>query len=313
MSRLDLLSPDADGVGELLAPTHLRDNVAHFRDYYELTKPRLNFMVLVTTFVGFWVAARTHQSALLTWTLPATLLGTAMTAASAAAMNQSIERHHDARMRRTANRPVAAGRLSAEEGTIFAAALVVAGVGVLTLAVNALTAALGLATWAIYVLVYTPMKRRSPRNTLVGAITGALPPAMGVTAITGRFDVLAASLFAILFVWQMPHFYALALRYREDYEAGGFRMLPSASDGVRRTRTEAVAYAAMLLPISLLPAWPGVSHAGLIYAAVAAVMGTWFLRAAVRCGRGDAGSERSLFFASITYLPLLLLVLSLDQ
>lgn len=297
-----------------LLPTHtLGDGTAQLRDYYELTKPRLNFMVLVTTFVGYAIASRNGGASMIDWTLPATLIGTAMTAASAAVLNQTVEREHDAKMRRTSNRPIAAGRLTAVEGTIFGATLGVVGVGLLALAVNPLTALLGFITWATYLLIYTPLKRRSWTNTLVGAITGALPPAMGVTAVSGAINPLAASLFAILFVWQMPHFYALALRYRDDYAAGGFCMLPNCADGDRRTRVQAVVYAALLLPVSLVPLSRGVSHAGWAYGIGATLLGLFFLRAAIRCAARRPDAERNLFLASISYLPLLLIVLMADQ
>ena len=302
------------GVDHDLLPTHtLGDGTADPRDYYELTKPRLNFMVLVTTFVGYEIAARNGGASMFDWTLPATLIGTALTAASAAVLNQTVERDLDAKMRRTQTRPIAAGRLTAVEGTIFGAALGIAGVGLLGVAVNPLTALLGFITWATYLLIYTPLKRRSPTNTLVGAVTGALPPAMGVTAVAGTITPLAAALFAILFVWQMPHFYALALRYRDDYAAGGFCMLPNCENGDRRTRVQAVLYAAALLPISLVPLSHAVSQAGWIYGIGATLLGLFFLRAAIQCAGRKAGAERSLFFASITYLPLLLIVLMADQ
>lgn len=297
-----------------LLPTHtLGDGTAQLRDYYELTKPRLNFMVLVTTFVGYCIAARNTGHTFFDWTLPATLAGTALTAASAAVLNQTVEREHDAKMRRTRNRPIAAGRLSPVEGTIFGVTIGVVGLGLLVAAVNPLTALLGFITWATYLLIYTPLKRRSPTNTLVGAITGALPPAMGVTAVAGTITPLAAALFAILFVWQMPHFFALALRYRDDYAAGGFCMLPNCENGDRRTRTQAVLFAAMLLPISLLPIAPAVSRAGWIYGIAAVALGVFFLRAAIRCANRRPDAERNLFLASIAYLPLLLIVLMADQ
>lgn len=284
-----------------------------FSDYYELTKPRLNFLVIITTFVGYYIAARCSGQAVIDWTMINVVLGTALTAASAAVLNQTIEHELDARMRRTSNRPIAAGRLSRFEGLTFGIATGIAGMLYLGFAVNLLTAALGLITWLTYLLVYTPMKTRSPLNTLVGAITGALPPAMGVTAVTGTFNPLAAALFAILFVWQMPHFFALALMYRDDYAAGGFQMLPSAPQGDRRTRVQALLFAAALLPISLLPVLPSVSRARWIYGIAAVVLGVLFMRAAIRCARREPGAEKKLFFASISYLPLLLGALVIDQ
>lgn len=288
-------------------------------DYYELTKPRLNFLVIVTTVVGAFIAARQEGVSFFDWRILHAILGTALTAASAAVINQTVERALDARMRRTRNRPIAAGRVTPIEGLLLGAVLGAIGVTYLTLAVNVLTAVLGAATWLIYVLLYTPMKRRSWTNTLIGAITGALPPAMGVTAVTGQVTPLAIALFALLFIWQMPHFYALALMYRDDYADGGFRMLANEPAGDRRTRVQALLYAAALLPISLLPSiglLPGVSpisRAGWLYAAGAILLGALFIRAAVRCAAREPGSEKKLFLASIAYLPAILAVLMVDQ
>lgn len=300
----------ADELGILASDVHVP---TRFADYYELTKPRLNFLVVVTTVVGYYIAARVSGSGLMQWTIIHTLLGTALTAASAAVLNQVVERDFDALMRRTRNRPIPAGRVSQPEGLIFGATLGFAGVGYLAFATNPLTAFLGVITWITYLLIYTPMKRRSPMNTLVGAITGALPPAMGVTAVTGTITPLAAALFAILFVWQMPHFFALALMYKDDYATGGFRMLPNAADGDRRTRTQIVLFTAALLPISLIPVLANVSLAGWVYAIGATLLGLMFLRAAIACAWRTPGSEKRLFLASIAYLPALLAVLMIDQ
>ena len=300
---------------DLLEPTSPTDDAAssRFTDYYELTKPRLNFLVLVTTFVGAYIAARYNGQTVFDGTIFAAMLFTAMTAASAGVLNQAIERDLDRRMRRTANRAIPSGRISRFEATVFGVALGLCGIGGLVLFVNVLTAALGLATIATYLFIYTPLKTRSPLNTLVGAITGALPPAMGVTAVTGSITPLAAALFALLFVWQMPHFFGLALMYRDDYAAGGFRMLPSELGGDRRTRTQALLFATALVPISLLPVLPSISHAGWIYGIAASVLGAVFVRAAIRCAQHKPGADRKMFFASIIYLPLVLFVLVIDQ
>ena len=300
----ELIEPAA--AGEAPSPSR-------FADYFELTKPRLNFLVLVTTFVGAYIAARYADRSVFDLTILAALMGTAMCAASAAILNQTIERDLDSRMRRTRNRPVASGRATRFEAAAFGITLGVGGVAGLAMFVNVLTAALGLITIATYLFIYTPLKTRSPHNTLVGAITGALPPAMGVTAVTGSITPLAVALFALLFVWQMPHFYGLALMYRDDYTAGGFRMLPGEADGDRKARAQALLYAAALLPISLLPVVPIVSRAGLFYGVAAIVLGALFIRAAIRCAQRRPGSERKMFFASIIYLPLVLGALVVDQ
>jgi protoheme IX farnesyltransferase len=300
---------------DLLEPTATTDEAtpSRFADYYELTKPRLNFLVLVTTFVGAYIAARFRGHSMFDWSIAAAIIFTAMTAASAGTLNQAIERDLDMRMRRTRNRPVASGRTSRYEATAFGVTLGLCGLGGLAIFVNLLTAVFGLITIATYLFIYTPLKTRSPLNTLVGAITGALPPAMGVTAVTGSITPLAAALFALLFVWQMPHFFGLALMYRDDYAEGGFRMLPGEIDGDRRTRVQALLFATALVPISLLPLMPSVSHAGWIYGILAVVLGFVFVRAAVRCAQRQPGSDRKMFFASIIYLPLVLFALVVDQ
>ena len=197
-------------------------------DFYELTKPRLNFLVLVTTLVGYYMAVGGRGD----WghLLP-TLIGTALTAAGAGVLNQVIERGPDKLMPRTRNRPLPAGRVSAVEGTAYGVGLGVAGIATLALAVNGLTAALGAFTLLCYIAVYTPLKRTTTLNTVVGAVPGALPPVMGWTAVHGTFHdpdaalqfCRAAVLFCILFFWQMPHFLAIATLYRRDYAAGGSR------------------------------------------------------------------------------------------
>lgn len=298
---------------EIALPVSSADEPSRFSDYYELTKPRLNMLVVVTTVVGYYIAARTAGHSLLNWTILHTLIGTALTAASAAALNQVVERPFDRLMRRTRNRPIPAGRLSSSEGLIFGSALGVIGIGYLAMAANPLTALLAAITWVTYVLIYTPMKRRSPLCTLVGAVTGALPPAMGVTAVTNSITPLAAALFALLFVWQMPHFFGLALMYKEDYGHGGFKMLPNCRDGDRRTRAQIIAWTAALIPISLIPTFAHISNAGAIYFVGATVLGLFFLNAAIKCANRSPGSDRKLFLTSIMYLPALLAVLMIDQ
>ncbi len=310
-SSIDEL-PDFDFAGEI-AISASAAGPSRFADYYEITKPRLNMLVVVTTVVGYYIAARTAGASLMSWTILHTLIGTALTAASAAVLNQVVEKPFDQLMRRTRNRPIASGRLSSSEGLIFGSALGIVGVGYLALAANPLTALLGAITWVTYMLIYTPMKRKSPYCTLVGAITGALPPAMGVTAVTNSITPLAAGLFAILFVWQMPHFFGLALMYKDDYGAGGFKMLPNCRDGDRRTRVQIIAWTAALIPISLIPTFVHISNAGWVYFFGAAALGLYFLNAAIKCAQRVPGSDRKLFLTSILYLPALLAVLMLDQ
>ncbi len=286
-------------------------------DFYELTKPRLNFLVLVTTLVGYDMAAHGRAD----WgRLVPTLVGTALTAAGASVLNQVIEREPDKLMPRTRNRPLPAGRVSPAEGTAYGVVLGLAGIALLALAVNGLTAALGAFTLLSYIAVYTPLKRVTTLNTVVGAVPGAVPPVMGWTAVHGTLHdphaallfCQAAVLFFILFLWQMPHFLAIATLYRRDYAAGGFKMLPVVDESLAVTGRQMVLYAAALIPVTLLPTVLGMT--GLVYFPIAFVLGMGYLSfgvaAAATRERADA---RKLFFASIIYLPVLLAVMTTDK
>lgn len=280
---------------------------------YELTKPRMNLLVVATTAVGCYLAASAAELLDRPWLFLNTLFGTALTAAGASALNQFAERDADALMLRTRGRPLPAAQLSA--GFALGAGVMLGVVGTAWLAwlVNPLTAALGLVTLLSYVLVYTPLKRRTPLCTLVGALPGAIPPMMGFAAFDNAIGPAAWSLFAILFAWQMPHFYGLALLYREDYARGGFAMLPTRPHGVARAGRQSVGFLALLLPISLVPTALGV--AGWWYAAAAVVLGVWFLNVGLQVGRTPGGhaEARRLFLTSILYLPLLLVAMMLDK
>jgi protoheme IX farnesyltransferase len=269
----------------------------------------MNFLVVITTMVGFCVASRESIDWLL---LVHALLGTAMTAAAASVLNQLVERDLDARMPRTKNRPLPAGRIAPREALLMGASLGVTGVAYLALLVNPLTALIGFATLASYVFVYTPLKRRTSLNTVIGAVPGALPPVMGCTAALGALSPDALVLFAILFFWQMPHFLAIAILYRDDYALGGFKMLPVVDEDLNFTSRQIVLYAIALVPISLMPSLIGL--AGAVYFACAVLMGLALLSFAISCAatrsRRDA---RSLFLASIVYLPLLLGLLVIDK
>jgi protoheme IX farnesyltransferase len=278
-------------------------------DLYELTKPRMNFLVVITTMVGFVMASRDGTDWL---RLMHTVCGTALTAACAAVLNQVIERRHDAKMPRTADRPVAAGRMSPAAATAYGVALGVAGMLWLWLVVNPLTAALGLLTLAIYLAVYTPLKRISSLNTVIGAIPGAIPPLMGFTAVENGISPQALAVFGILFLWQMPHFLAIAILYRDDYTAGGYKMLPCVDEKLTTTGRMIVLYAAALLPVSLLPTLLGI--AGPVYFTAAVLLGLAFLSCGISCAASRTRSDaRQLFFASIIYLPLLLGFLMFDK
>ncbi len=280
-------------------------------DFYELTKPRMNFLVLVTTLVGFYMATGPARSVNWTLLIPA-LIGTAMCAAGASVLNQFVERDLDKLMPRTRNRPVPAGRITPHEAMVTGVVLGAAGVVTLALCVNLLTAMLGGLTLLLYVLLYTPLKRVTTLNTVIGAIPGAIPPVMGFTAVDNALSPAAISLFAILFIWQMPHFLAIAILYKRDYALGGFKMLPVVDENLSVTGRQIVLYSVALVPVSLMPVHVGL--AGQAYFAVALMLGLAFLSFGVSCATSKTRDDaRKLFFASIIYLPALLGVMMLDR
>lgn len=278
-------------------------------DFYELTKPRMNFLVVITTMVGYYMAARGWSD----WTrLIATLFGTALTAAGASVFNQYVERRLDVRMKRTENRPLPAGRVRPVDALLFGVFISIVGVATLALFVNALTATLGALTLLLYVLVYTPAKRYTSLCTIIGAVPGAIPSVMGFTAVQNTIGAEAMSLFAILFFWQMPHFLAIAILYRDDYERGGFMMLPVVDKQMNMTARQIILYSITMIPVSLLPTL--LHMTGSMYPFAALVMGIAFcgfgLVLAKSKSRADA---RQLFLASIIYLPALLTALMVDK
>jgi protoheme IX farnesyltransferase len=281
-------------------------------DFYDITKPRMNFLVVATTLFGFRIATVGP----IRWPLLlSTALGTLLTASSASVLNQLIERHFDGLMPRTRNRPLPTGRIAPKEALLYGVLLGVCGVAYLALLVNPLTAALGLITLAWYLLLYTPSKRITTLNTVIGAVPGAIPPMMGVAAATNALSPVALALFAILFLWQMPHFLAIAILYRKDYAAGGFKMLPCDDNNRTFTNRQIVLYGMVLIPASLLPALLGI--AGGAYATAAILLGIAFLSFGIACATSDIrnhrDSARSLFFASIIYLPLLFTAMTLNR
>lgn len=290
-------------------------------DYYELSKPRMNFLVLVTTAMGFYMATRGP----LNWALLCyTLIGAALTAAGAAALNQVFERDFDANMLRTHNRPLAAGRISAGQALALGLIFSIAGVLLLLAKVNLLTAMLDLATVGIYVFIYTPLKRITTLCTIVGAVPGALPTVMGWTAVNGALpsDLLlslapqAVALFAILFFWQLPHFLAIAILYNDDYARANFKMLPVVDKDLRATGFQIVVWSLTLVPITLLPSvLPGMLRmTGSLYLLAAVGLGVAFLAFGLMCAlRRGRAQARQLFLASIAYLPLLSLCMVLDK
>jgi len=277
-------------------------------DLSELTKARLTVMVLLTTLAGFCLA---HQGTFSWATLLNTLVGTALVAICSSIINQALERDTDALMSRTQTRPFVTHRLPLGETVMAGCVLGAIGLFELAWFVNGLTALLSALTLIIYAFIYTPLKRVSEVNTLVGAIPGALPPLIGATAATGSLNVEGWTLFALLACWQLPHFYAIAWMYRDDYRSAGLRMVSTDDSTGHRTAIHAVVSALVLLPVSLLPSLIG--HSGIFYAVVATILSLVFIAMAVRFARRpDRPHARALFLTSIIYLPLMLTALALD-
>lgn len=282
---------------------------AAIADYAQLTKPRITLMVMMTALVGYVMGSRGPVDV---WRLGTALAGTGLVAAGASTLNMLFERRTDALMLRTRNRPVAAGRLRAADALGFGLILTAAGAGVLLFGTGALSAGVALLTWATYLFAYTPLKTRTSLSTIVGAFPGALPPVIGWTAARGRIEPGAIVLFAILFLWQIPHFLAIAWIYRDDYARGGLPMLPVLDpDGVVTGR-QAVANSLALLLVSVVPTAAGL--AGLAYLVGAVVLGVAFTAVAVWSAirRSDAAA-RGLFVASIVYLLALCTLLLVDR
>jgi protoheme IX farnesyltransferase len=278
-------------------------------DYAELTKPRITLLVVLTALVGF-VAASPAGVAFAE--LAGALLGTGLVAAGSSVLNMLLERDIDARMHRTRARPLPAGRLRPVEALGFGLTLSLAGLLSLLWLSGTLAAALALATWASYLFLYTPLKRRSSLSTIVGAIPGALPPVIGWAAARGTVEPGAFVLFAILFLWQIPHFLAIAWIYREDYERGGLPMLPVLDPEGRLTGRQVVANSLALTLVSLTPTAAGI--AGTLYPVIAALLGLALTLVAARAAvLRTPAAARALFLASVAYLPLLCAALLLDR
>jgi protoheme IX farnesyltransferase len=288
------------------APPAVQARVA---DYLELVKPRISAMVLLTVATGVFLAGRGTVD----WgILCHTLIGTALVAAGASALNQLLERDSDALMRRTESRPLPAGRLQPREVLIFGMVLGVGGVAYLAIALNHWLAAFVAAfTFLSYVFVYTPLKRKTSLNTLVGAVPGALPPVIGWAAVRGSLDREIVMLFGILFLWQVPHFLAIAWIYREDYRRAGLCMLPVLDREGSMSGRQMVAYCLALIPVSLAPLVYG--GAGWIYLTGALGLGLGFLGFTVAFARQHSlARARGVLRASLLYLPALLALLLLD-
>jgi protoheme IX farnesyltransferase len=289
------------------APPLARTRMA---DYLELTKPRVAALVLFTVAAGALLASGGTPDLV---RLLHTLCGTALVAAGASALNQLLERHSDALMQRTENRPLPAGRLQPLEVLLFGAGLGIAGIVYLALALPHLwTAIVAGITFVSYVFLYTPLKRMTVLNTLVGAVPGALPPVIGWTASGGAIGMEVAALFLIVFLWQVPHFLAIAWIHRDDYARASLRMLPVSDREGSRTGLVMVAYCLALIPISLAPALVG--RAGFLYLAGATLLGLGFLCRAIQFRRASSTVQaRRVLRASLIYLPAVLLLLLVEE
>lgn len=277
--------------------------------FADLVKARLTTLVLLTTLVGFYLGWRGEMNFVLMFHA---LMGTALVAAGASALNQLLERDYDAKMRRTMDRPLPSGRLQPVTVMIFGGVSSVAGLMYLALAVNLLTSVIGAVTLISYLFIYTPLKRVTWLNTAIGAVPGAMPPLMGWTAARGEMSSEGWALFAILFFWQLPHFFAIAWLYKDEYAKAGFKMLPGIDPDGRRTAQQAVSNTLTLLAMSLFPFV--FKMAGTTYLVSALVLGAGFLWCAIRFARQlTATRARQLFFASIIYLPLLLALMVWDK
>lgn len=283
-------------------------NPRRMADLVELAKPTITIMVLVTALTGFLLGSGEIDLEALLFTL----LGTGLVSAGGSALNHAVEHETDALMHRTADRPIPSGRLAVEPAVYYGSLLALSGVAILLLRVNTLTALLGLAAVVLYVLVYTPLKRITSLATVVGAIPGAVPPLMGWTAARGQIDTGGLVLFGILFLWQLPHFLAIAWLCRGDYAQAGFPMISVVEPSGRSTARQMVLYCAALVPVSLLPTVLGIT--GAIYFSGALALGVAFLAfCLVFPLRFTARAARNVLLVSVAYLPALLGVLLLDR
>jgi heme o synthase len=288
------------------------------RDYIQLTKPRITWLILMSTGIGYffglpqgsgwWAFLRSMDVV----SLLHTMFGTALIASGTAALNQWYEREADRLMKRTAQRPLPAGRITAGRALLFGATLSIAGFAELAFGVNLLSGLIGLFTLLTYLFLYTPMKQRTWWSTTVGAIPGAMPPMIGYAAAAGGITRESWVLFAILFLWQFPHFYSIAWMYREDYARAGIRMLPVVEPDGRSTARQIVLFGIALIPVSLVPALLGMS--GPIYFIGALFLGLWFLYSGVRVAiERTILRARTVLMTSVFYLPLIYGLMLLDR
>lgn len=281
-------------------------------DYWALTKPEVNFLIVISTFAGFYLARATGWRDFPFWLSINALLGTLLVASGTGALNQYLERRFDAQMRRTARRPLPSGRLEPAAVMLFGLALSVVGSLYLAVAVNILASLLAVGTLLSYLFIYTPLKRKTPLCTLVGAFPGAIPPLIGCAAASGKLNLQAWTLYAMLFLWQLPHFMAIAWMYREDYARAGYLVLPSNDYvRVRFVNLQTVLPLLALVPLSLLPALMGEAK---FYLIGALLLGVGFLYSAAQfVFRRSNPAARRLLAASVIYLPALFVVMVLAR
>jgi heme o synthase len=281
-------------------------------DYWTLTKPEVNVLIGMTTAVGYYLGSVGHGHEVAAIGLVHTVAGTLLVASGTGTLNQLLERRFDALMRRTANRPFAAGRIAPWQALAFGVVLATAGTLELAVAVNRLSSVLALATMASYLLVYTPLKRKTPLCTLIGALPGAAPPLIGWAGATGALSVEAWLLYSMVFLWQFPHFMAIVWMYREDYRRAGYRVVPRDIPIVPFILYQAIIPLLVLVPLSLTPVFYG--RAGLVYLATALLLGAGFIYRADQLAVHQSNAmARRLLLTSIVYLPLIFIALVLDR
>ena len=288
-------------------------------DYAQLFKVRVTSLIVITAWAGYYMGAAKSNAGSLSWTLLSALWGIGLTSAGAAALNEVLECDLDARMRRTQDRPLPAGRMDMATGWIAGSTAILVGSVSLALMTNVLTGLLAFATAVTYLALYTPLKKISPISTFVGAFPGAMPPLLGWTAVRGRIEPEAIFLFLIVFFWQFPHFQAIAWMYRDDYEAAGVKMLPVVDKAGHSVIRQMLVYASTLIPVSLMPAL--LRMAGKVYVAGSLVLGLAFLWFVFRLARTKLPTTspeskklaRQLLQASVIYLPLLFALMMIDR
>ena len=303
---------------KVMETTMIRSRV-RVRDYIELMKPELTCLSVLTALCGFYLAT---TGPFQYWLFFNIALGTLLVGGGAGALNQYIERNYDALMKRTERRPLPAGRMQPNDVLIFGIVISFLGIAELSFFTNLLTGFLAVITWATYLFLYTPLKRVTPFSTVIGGIPGALPPMMGWTAVRNDVTIEAWILFAILFFWQMPHFFSLAWMYRKDYARAGFKILTVMDENGTRTSRHILGYTVALLPASLAPTYWGMTGAVSVIGAL--LLGTGFLIFSIILVRFSGHPEpealgkitfysRRMFFASLIYLPALMLLMTLDK